>query len=679
MKRHILRILAVAIMGALITGCAAMKLENNLPQFSPQTFSSDMYKQNVDNFIVIIDSSFSMVQSHKEQFRLTLGKAIIDRMSQTIPENLTLKTGLISYGYSQKVKNAVKLFHGLTDYSKDSFKAALDKITPTMGGDLKLSNAITMATDILIKAPGKSAIIIVTDGKGNDSALTDAARLAEKKMDNPVAIYSILVGDPSESVQWVKTFSETGVEGFAVNADYILSEHKMADFVKKVFMLRSPDTDGDGVDDPKDQCPNTAAGEEVNADGCIADNDHDGVYDSFDKCPGTQAKVKIDAAGCPMDYDQDGVSYLNDQCPKTPTNVLVDKRGCPTDNDKDGVYDYQDSCIETPEGIKVDERGCPFDTDKDGVYDYQDSCIGTPEGVKVDGRGCPFDTDNDGVYDYRDICLDTPEGMKVDPRGCILDADDDGIFDYQDACLNTPLGMKVNDHGCLLDTDSDGVYDPNDDCLKTPLGIKVTPRGCPLDIDGDGIYDYRDSCLGTPAGMKVDGRGCVLDSDNDGVYDPKDICLGTPMGVKVDSRGCPFDNDNDGVYDYEDSCPATPAKAWNVDEQGCWIAQKIFFDYKKNDIKDASALTLNNMARVLNSHPWVSIELWAHTDSIGSPEYNLNLAQQRGNAAKNYLLSLGIESRRVGVFAEGLNFPSYENKTKEGRAFNRRVEIKIVR
>lgn len=73
-----------------------------------------------------------------------------------------------------------------------------------------------------------------------------------------------------------------------------------APIVKEVVKT-SGDSDGDGVADGSDQCPNTPAGESVNASGCSAsqiDSDNDGVYDSLDKCPGTEAGAKVNSAGC---------------------------------------------------------------------------------------------------------------------------------------------------------------------------------------------------------------------------------------------------------------------------------------------------------------------------------------------------------------------------------------------
>jgi len=98
-----------------------------------------------------------------------------------------------------------------------------------------------------------------------------------------------------------------------------------------------------------------------------------------------------------LDSDGDGINDNIDKCPNTPVGVKVDSNGCPLDSDKDGVYDYLDKCPNTPVGVKVDSNGCPLDSDKDGVYDYLDKCPNTPVGVKVDSNGCPLDTDKDGV------------------------------------------------------------------------------------------------------------------------------------------------------------------------------------------------------------------------------------------------------------------------------------------
>lgn len=121
-----------------------------------------------------------------------------------------------------------------------------------------------------------------------------------------------------------------------------------------------------------------------------------------------------------VDSDGDGVVDSKDLCPNTPAGVAVDANGCPLDSDGDGVADYLDKCPNTPRGAKVDADGCPVDTDGDGVADYLDKCPDTPKGVKVDANGCPIDTDGDGTPDYLDKCPTIPGPKEND--GCPLEA-----------------------------------------------------------------------------------------------------------------------------------------------------------------------------------------------------------------------------------------------------------------
>ncbi|MHB0755189.1 OmpA family protein [Polaribacter sp. M15] len=124
------------------------------------------------------------------------------------------------------------------------------------------------------------------------------------------------------------------------------------------------DTDGDGVYDKNDACPEVAGLEEFN--GC-PDADGDGIKDSDDACPNTPGLAAMN--GCP-DADGDGVADKDDMCP----NEVGTKanKGCP-DADGDGVVDKDDKCPSV--AGPAANNGCPWpDTDGDGVLDKDDKC-----------------------------------------------------------------------------------------------------------------------------------------------------------------------------------------------------------------------------------------------------------------------------------------------------------------
>ena len=239
------------------------------------------------------------------------------------------------------------------------------------------------------------------------------------------------------------------------------------------------------------------------------DTDGDGIADIADRCPETPAGVVVDETGCEPDYDGDGVVDSQDQCPETPADAVVDTVGCERDDDADGVPNRMDQCADTPEKAEVDARGCELDADQDGVVDRLDKCPETTPGASVDRDGCEQDCDGDGVVNSRDECPRTPEGAKVDEQGCETDSDGDGVVDSRDQCPDTPAGAAVDERGCERDSDGDGVVDSQDQCPDTPAGAAVDERGCELDSDGDGVVNQRDLCPDTAPGSSVDETGCV--------------------------------------------------------------------------------------------------------------------------------------------------------------------------
>ena len=200
----------------------------------------------------------------------------------------------------------------------------------------------------------------------------------------------------------------------------------------------------------------------------------------------------------------------------------------------------------------------------------------------------------------------------------------------------------------------------------------------PVDSDGDGVIDSLDQCPDTPKGVVVDSSGCPLDSDGDGVPDYLDKCPDTPKGVTVGSKGCPLDSDGDGVYDYLDQCPNTPMGA-SVDIRGCWVIKGVNFDTANWNIKPSSYRHLNEVADILTKNPGIKVEIQGHTDNRGAAKYNMMLSDKRANAVMEYLVEHGISPDRLTAVGYGFKRPAVSNDTPEGRAQNRRVELKPIK
>lgn len=103
----------------------------------------------------------------------------------------------------------------------------------------------------------------------------------------------------------------------------------------------------------------------------------------------------------------------------------------------------------------------------------------------------------------------------------------------------------------------------------------------------------------------------------------------------------------------------------------------IFFEFGKWNLASASFAELNRVVNFLNNYPDISIEIAGHTDSIGAPERNLLVSENRARAVADYLTGKGISQSRIIVRGYGASAPAAANTTEEERSKNRRVEFII--
>ncbi len=157
----------------------------------------------------------------------------------------------------------------------------------------------------------------------------------------------------------------------------------------------------------------------------------------------------------------------------------------------------------------------------------------------------------------------------------------------------------------------------------------------------------------------------------------KSLCPPVPCPPACKKPEGPKDSDGDGVLDPDDKCPNTP-KGAQVNKVGCWIVKGLLFDFDKADIKPQYYKNIDAVIKVLKANPNMKVEIQGHTDNVGSAAYNMKLSLRRAQAVANYITSHGISPSRITVKGYGFTKPVASNDTPEGRALNRRVQIKPI-
>jgi outer membrane protein OmpA-like peptidoglycan-associated protein len=109
------------------------------------------------------------------------------------------------------------------------------------------------------------------------------------------------------------------------------------------------------------------------------------------------------------------------------------------------------------------------------------------------------------------------------------------------------------------------------------------------------------------------------------------------------------------------------------------ILKNIFFDYDSYELKAESFTELDRLYQLLANNPSIAIEITGHTDNQGSDAYNNRLSSQRAQAVRQYLLRKSIAPNRITAFGLGSTTPISSNDSEEGRAKNRRIEVRVIK
>ena len=217
----------------------------------------------------------------------------------------------------------------------------------------------------------------------------------------------------------------------------------------------------------------------------------------------------------------------------------------------------------------------------------------------------------------------------------------------------------------------------------------------PKDKDGDTIWDHEDKCPDEPEDFDghLDEDGCPdYDRDEDLIEDSVDLCPDEPEDRDEfqDEDGCPdTDNDGDGILDVDDGCPNEPETMNGyLDTDGCpdsgpsgveiarnqiVISEKILFETGRSTIKPVSHGILQAVAAVLADYPKIEVRVEGHTDSQGGASGHQRLSERRAKAVREHLIGQGVDGARMTAKGYGEEKPIDTNRTRSGRANNRRV------
>jgi outer membrane protein OmpA-like peptidoglycan-associated protein len=227
----------------------------------------------------------------------------------------------------------------------------------------------------------------------------------------------------------------------------------------------------------------------------------------------------------------------------------------------------------------------------------------------------------------------------------------------------------------VTDNDQDGFADSIDICPN----IAGILKGCP-DRDLDGISDNEDSCPDSIGLARY--NGCPIpDTDGDGFHDEMDSCI----NEKGNILGCP-DKDGDGIADKFDDCPELAGSDTlkgcqeikvEIKEKVQYAARNIEFKYASDELLASSLKSLDEVAIILLENTELTLTIEAHADNRGRPERNMMWSDRRAESVANYFIGKGISKDRLRWKGFGDTRPVADNETEEGRARNRRVEMKI--
>lgn len=156
---------------------------------------------------------------------------------------------------------------------------------------------------------------------------------------------------------------------------------------------------------------------------------------------------------------------------------------------------------------------------------------------------------------------------------------------------------------------------------------------------------------------------------------PAPVVAPAPKPVVI---AAPIDSDKDGVFDPQDKCPDTPA-GFKVDADGCPLKATLHLNFAtdSNKVDAEGTAKVAAFADFMKESTAYKASIVGHTDSTASDKYNQTLSEKRAEMVKAMLVNNGVAAERLTTAGKGESQPVASNKTKAGRAENRRIEVEL--
>ncbi len=200
--------------------------------------------------------------------------------------------------------------------------------------------------------------------------------------------------------------------------------------------------------------------------------------------------------------------------------------------------------------------------------------------------------------------------------------------------------------------------------VKGTVFDKKTSKGLPATIE---LIDLSTKQLMSKAQTDEEGNYLVT------------LPVGKDYAFNVNHKGYLFYSDNFLLSNnppdssYEKNIGLQP-----LEVNATIVLHNVFFDVNKFDLKAESQVELDKVVQLLKDNPSLKIQISGHTDNVGKPADNLALSNNRAKAVVSYLIANGIPASRLSAKGFGETQPVADNKTEDGRAKNRRTEMKVI-